>query len=478
MFEYLLGQDPLAIGAAVIATASASFAVADYRLQMKNKKLLSFDSLTGLPSGIALNSHIGNLIKSTNKRDQKFAVLSVSINFFRRVNEAHGREAGDFLLQEISKRISSCLEGGEFIARTSGVGFYAVKTNTYRRSDTDDFASKILEVIKEPVIWCGTKIDVSASVGSTVFPTDCLTVEELIRNSETAMFRAKLSKKNKAVPFNADIDRNNRDLSALSIEMRKAIDDGEFEVYYQPQNSVEDGGLVGFEALIRWNHPTRGMVSPAHFIPLAEETGMITEIGAWVLHESCLHASNWDLGLTVSVNVSAIQITRSDLPSIVTSALKKSGLSPSRLELEITESGLVDDEKHALKVLGEIKAMGCSIAMDDFGTGYSSLSSFKRFPFDKIKIDRAFVMDLQTNNQSMAIVNATIAVGKTLNIKVLAEGVEQEEELTILKAAGCDEVQGYYFGRPVPYSEVEDIIARTYVKKRPVNASLSVVKSA
>nr|WP_250808222.1 EAL domain-containing protein [Neorhizobium tomejilense] len=476
------GRDIILPSVVVIMSAVLSTALATYNIQNQSrieairalKDLSVIDSLTGLNNRDALKRHVSELIATVDHTTAKFVVVAFNLNRFRMINDVHGSEAGDHMLKTVSSRLMASLGPNEFIARASGDEFYAVKAGIHRRADAVAFADKLIEIVREPIQWNGSKLDITARIGGAIFPHNSEKADELLGQADIAMCRAGATHAEEVVFFDSSIDKAKRNLNALAIDLRKAIDEGEFEIYYQPQHSAINRTLIGFEALIRWNHPLKGMVSPADFIPLAEKTGMINEIGAWVIRESCLQAARWDSSIKVAVNVSANQIMRNDLPEIVQDALSRSGIDPRRLELEITESGIVNDERHALSILTRLKSLGCSVAMDDFGTGFSSLSMFKKFPFDKIKIDRAFISDLATNKQSHAIVNAAVGVGRPLGIKVLAEGVEDEEQMSILTDLECDEVQGFFFGRPVPAHEA-DAILRT-ARLSPSVASYSTGK--
>jgi EAL domain-containing protein (putative c-di-GMP-specific phosphodiesterase class I) len=272
------------------------------------------------------------------------------------------------------------------------------------------------------------------------------------------MHRAKAAGGNTALCYDADKDEQTRDRSALAMDLHNALRNGEFELFYQLQNDVTTREVTGTEVLLRWNHPIRGMVPPIEFIPIAEGTGQIREIGAWIIRTACREAASWPKPVKIAVNVAPVQLSDSNFPDVVAHALKESGLEPSRLELEITETGIVADTAHALQIIHQLKRLGVGIAMDDFGTGYSSLATLQAFPFDKIKIDREFIKDLGGNKQSEAIVKATIILGESLDIPVLAEGVETEDHLDFLAAQGCNQVQGFLFGRPMPVREIRRVL--------------------
>ena len=316
------------------------------------------------------------------------------------------------------------------------------------------FAERLRAQIMEPVVHDGASLLVGASVGIATTFEDGLDVEQLIYKADVAMYRAKGLSDSKICRFNVEMDQQSRDRLQLVSDLRQALARDEFHLVYQVQNDLRTLEPVGFEVLLRWDHPERGRVSPAEFIPIAEETGLIRDIGLWVLRTACLEAAQWTQPLSIAVNVAPQQLVQPSFIEHVSDILFESGLQPERLELEVTEASIIDDQVNTLKVMHRLKAMGIRIAMDDFGTGYSSLATLQAFPFDKIKIDRNFVQDVHENEQSAAIVRSTLLLGAALKIPVLAEGVEVKEELSFLQDENCTSVQGFYFGKPMPLKDV------------------------
>jgi diguanylate cyclase (GGDEF)-like protein len=408
------------------------------------------DAATGLPNRSDLQSKLAALTVASSNDNDRAAILTIDLDRFKDINDVHGHAAGDFVLRVVSERLSSALRANEYVARIGGDEFVAIKRGLYAISEAREFAARLNAVICQPAEEEGRVLTVGASVGICIFPDHGRDPADLVSKSDLAMYRAKQSSTDKICIYNPSMDEASRTRSALAIELRHALERGQLELYYQPQNDVASGRLIGFEALIRWNHPIRGLVSPAEFIPIAEDTGLITPIGEWVIRKACEEAAQWALPLKVAVNVSPSQFTQSDLPKIVHEALLQSGLAAQRLELEITESSIIADQQHALHVVRQLKSYGVSIAMDDYGTGYSSLSTLQTFPFDKIKIDRSFIGSVHSSDQAAAIIRATIILAESLNIPVLAEGVETERHLQFLRDEGCGEAQGYFFSRPIP----------------------------
>jgi len=317
-----------------------------------------------------------------------------------------------------------------------------------------DFARRLEQALFEPVHIHDFTTRSGASMGVAVFPEDGATARALLGNSDFAMYRAKADPTEAVCFYDSKLDEAARKRQILARELRRAIDLKQFELHFQVQLSVSDASICGYEALLRWNHPERGLVPPMEFIPIAEESGAIIEIGEWVLREACRCAAAWKTSHKIAVNLSAVQLRQAELPQVIHQVLLETGLPPVRLELEITESSIISDKTRALHILRQIKALGVTIALDDFGTGYSSLDTLRSFPFDKIKLDRLFMNDVESNPQSKAIIRAVLALGKSLDVPILAEGVETQDQLDILRREGCDEAQGYLLGRPGPHDKI------------------------
>ena len=431
------------------------------------RHLAMHDAATGLPNRSALATTLQSMIAADANDNSRTAVVAIDLDRFKEINDVHGHAAGDQMLRAVASSLSQATGAGEYVARIGGDEFVALKRGIYTIGEARDFAERLRAAICEPLHEDGLILTVGASVGICVYPDHGRETAELLTRADLAMYRAKQSSTSKTCLYDASMDEASRTRSALAIELRQALDRNELELYYQPQNDVATGRLIGFEALLRWNHPVRGMVSPVDFIPIAEDTGLIVPIGEWVVRRACVDAASWSKPLKVAVNVSPIQFTQSDLPKIVHEALLDSGLAAARLELEITETSIIADQQHALHVVRQLKSYGVKIAMDDYGTGYSSLSTLQTFPFDKIKIDRSFVNSLDSSEQSAAIVRATIIMAKSLKIPVLAEGVETAAHLAFLQREHCGEAQGYFFSKPVPAAEALVLAARAVPAPAP-----------
>jgi len=416
------------------------------------------DPLTGLPNRVAFGEHLDEIIWHQKDDTARVAVLSFDLDRFKDVNDVHGHAAGDAVLRTIAERMSKVVGEGEFIARIGGDEFVALTSNFFMKSEAKAFASRLIAEIGKPVEWQGTTFLVGSSVGISLFPVDARAPEELLAQADLAMYRAKAAGSNFIRFYEPSMDDAARDRSVLAMDMRRGIERNEFELYYQYQNSSLTRDVIGFEVLLRWHHPVRGMVPPMEFIPIAEKNGFIHELGDWVLLTACQQAASWENPIKIAVNVAPAQLADTNFPSRVREILVETGLDAARLELEITESGIIADQQHALHIIRQLKQLGVNIAMDDYGTGYSSLSTLQNFPFDKIKIDRAFIDGVTSNRQSAAIVRSTIILAQSLDIPVLAEGVENEEHMDFLRNEGCLQVQGFLFGRPMPRSEIEHVV--------------------
>ncbi|MFK0384337.1 putative bifunctional diguanylate cyclase/phosphodiesterase [Agrobacterium sp. NPDC090273] len=441
----------LGLSTYVIDAQSTQQAVARYR------HLSLHDPLTGIPNRAAFIEHLTRFTRDVST-GAHIALLSIDLDRFKEINDVHGHAAGDAVLRTIADRASSVLRSGEFLARMGGDEFVALTKAYYTRADGTEFAKRLIEQINMPVEWNGHSFTVGASVGISVRNSSSVDADTLIAQADVAMYRAKNGIAETICFYDKSMDDAARERNALAIAMRAGLENNEFELYYQQQNDTNTGSIVGFETLLRWKHPTRGMISPADFIPIAEQNGFIVELGEWVLAEACTQAARWKKALSVAVNVAPQQLADNDFPDKVDRILRKTGLQPARLELEITEGSIIADHRHALTTIRRLKALGVKIAMDDYGTGYSSLSTLQSFPFDKIKIDRAFIDGLSTNVQSEAIVRSTLILAHSLNIPVLAEGVETQAHIEFLRREGCLQVQGFFFGKPGPVTSIANLV--------------------
>lgn len=433
------------------------------------KHLAMHDPLTGVASRLGCEQYLDATLSEAVDAMTNVAVLSIDLNRFKNINDVHGHAAGDHLLRTLSQRISDILGDGEFFGRFGGDEFIAVKSNVFAEREALDFGNRILMAIRQPVPWREASFEIHASIGFSLFPRDGVKPAEMVEKADLAMYRAKTQGRNCVFGYDERMDTAVKERTALALDLAIAIERGQLEVYYQQQNDANTRDISGVEALLRWHHPDRGMVPPDVFIPIAEETDLIGVLGNWVLHEACRAACEWSRPISVSVNVAAKQICDPEFPAIVHQMLLKTGLSASRLELEITESGIISDIAQTLHIIRQLKNLGVRIAMDDYGTGYSSLSTLQNFPFDKIKIDREFVKEIQTNKHSSAIIRSTVILGDSLDIPVLAEGVETEEHLRFLNEQGCQLVQGFLFGKPMPNADLKALLDRQPSQKNVSN---------
>jgi diguanylate cyclase (GGDEF)-like protein len=416
------------------------------------------DALTGLPNRSAFLERVADLMERPTSGNARVYVMSFDLDRFKEINDVHGHAAGDQVLRVAGERMSANMRDGDFVARVGGDEFVAVSSGLFTHSEAEKLAQRIIAELGAPIEWQGLTLSIGSSIGIAVYPDGAETVDDLLAQADVAMYRAKATGSNNVCFYDVSMDHAARARNALAIDMRQGIQNGEFELYFQRQNDTLSGEVVGFEVLLRWNHPLRGMVSPVEFIPIAERNGFIMELGDWVLRQACMEAVKWRNPLSIAVNVAPKQLANPAFPQRVREILGETGLSAERLELEITESGIIADQQHALTIIRQLKSLGVKIAMDDYGTGYSSLSTLQLFPFDKIKIDRAFIDNVADNRQSAAIVRSTLILAQSLDIPVLAEGVENAGHLKFLQDEGCAQVQGYLYGRPVPLSHLQDLV--------------------
>lgn len=427
----------------------------DQEARLRFEHLEHHDPLTGIANRVGLGKSLERLISETSAEGRGLAVLYFDIRRFRNVNNVHGYAAGDEMLRTMTKRILKACDDRAVVARIGGDEFVAVvKCNAI--SDVTDFAQALIRMMSRPVMWRSKPVVVETNVGISIYPGDGKVGDTLVSKASIALGRAR--KDGVDIAYH-DLRRDEaiRSKSEMALDLRQAIERGEFELNYQRQNDAATRELVGFEVLLRWNHPEKGMIPPSEFIPIAEAYGYISAIGEWVLRTACSEAARWNMPYKIAVNVAAEQLSNPHLPDIVADALASSGLPASRLELEMTESGIVADPAQTRMIIDTLKEMGVSLAMDDYGTGNSSLSTLQNYPFDKIKIDKSFVTQVASDPQAAAIIRSTIILGKSLKIPILAEGVETECVLKYLRRVGCTEVQGFLFGKPVPASAISEI---------------------
>jgi diguanylate cyclase (GGDEF)-like protein len=416
------------------------------------------DALTDLPNRLLFSEKLTEAVHGL-KDGEDLAVLCLDIDSFKAVNDTLGHSVGDELLKAVAQRLCAAVRETDVVARLGGDEFAVVQTMLAQPDDATTLAVRLVQTIASPFEINGHQLIVGTSVGIAMAPGDGIDPNDLLRNADMALYRAKADGKGTYRYFEAEMDARMQRRRALEIDLRKATAMGEFELFYQPIVDINTEALLGCEALLRWNHPLRGLVQPNDFIPLAEETGQIVVIGEWAIRQACMEAAGWPGFLKIAVNLSPVQFKSSNLVPAVRAALASSGLGSNRLELEITESVLLNENEKTLSILHQLRAMGVRIAMDDFGTGYSSLSYLRKFPFDKIKIDRSFINEMSDRDDSLAIIRAVSAIGASLGMLTTAEGVETREQFERLKLEGCTEAQGYLFSAPLPAAEVARLVA-------------------
>ena len=411
------------------------------------------DFLTGLPNRMLLNDRLSQAISLAPRHFKKVAILFLDLDGFKHINDSLGHPTGDKLLQSIGKRLVECVRGSDTVSRQGGDEFVVLLSEVERSEDTAITARRMLQAVAESHSIDQHELHVTTSIGVSVYPDDGLDAETLIKNADTAMYQAKENGRQSYQFFKPAMNVRAVERQAIEESLRRALDRNEFAVHYQPKVNLKTGAITGAEALLRWTHPARGLVPPAQFIPVAEDCGLILPIGRWVLREACQQARAWvDAGLplnTMAVNISAMEFRNETFLQGIFSILQDTGLAPQFLELELTESVLMKHAEATESILRSLRARGVQLAVDDFGTGYSSLSYLRKFPIDALKIDQSFVRQITTSPDQTTIVTAVISMGRSLKLRVVAEGVETREELAFLQAHQCDEAQGYYFGRPM-----------------------------
>ncbi|MFI5013686.1 MAG: putative bifunctional diguanylate cyclase/phosphodiesterase [Hyphomicrobiales bacterium] len=436
------------------------------RADAEIRRMALHDSLTDLPNRAWFGRELGEAVQRLTQGGSPFAVMCLDLDNFKSVNDSQGHPTGDALLVEVARRLSACVGDAGMIARLGGDEFGVVQTKAVSLESTSELAQRMCEALSAQTLVEDVNVATGVSIGIAVAPADGTDVNMLLKHADLALYRAKAEGRGGFRFFEPGMDAKAKERRALEMDLRTALPNGELMLVFQPLIDLADNSIKCCEALLRWNHPTRGVVQPMDFIPLAEETGLIQPIGEWVIREACKQAVTWPEHIGVAVNLSAAQFHSPGIISAVEKALAETGLKPERLELEVTETVLISEMDRALTILETLRRMKVRIALDDFGTGYSSLSYLRKLPFDKIKIDRSFVRDLATHAESQAIVGALIGLAGDLGVDVTAEGVETKEQLAHLRASGCEEAQGFLISRPQSAAAITAFIAQSQTRRR------------
>jgi len=420
------------------------------------------DGLTALPNRSLFNKLLSQAISQAQRHHRQLAVAFIDLDRFKQINDTLGHEAGDELLKEVANRLKSCLRDSDAVARLGGDEFVGLLTELGDEKYAATVAQKIITLIAKPFVLMGQEFRVTASIGISTYPTDGRDEQTLTKNADVAMYQAKEEGKNNFQFYSEKLNENSLERLTLESSLRHALERNEFALHYQAKRDTAHGRITGMEALLRWQHPDLGLVAPMQFIPVAEETGLIVPMGRWVLRTACLQNVAWqELGLphlSIAVNLTSRQFTDERLLPDIADVLRSTGMEACLLEIEIHESLLIQDIGNTLRILTELKTMGVKIAIDDFGAGYSSLATLQQFPLDTIKIDRSFIRDLGAHSDNGSLAEAVIAMGKTLSLTVVAQGVETKEQAQFLREHACDEFQGFYFNKPLSAKESTDLL--------------------
>ncbi|MFZ5603496.1 MAG: putative bifunctional diguanylate cyclase/phosphodiesterase [Pseudomonadota bacterium] len=470
-----------------IAELAASFGTMHDNLRQSSRQieeLAHFDTLTGLPNKVTSIDSMQHLIERSQQRGQQLAILFFDLDNFKNINDALGHQIGDILLMQVGARLKECIRGNDLmqrnaggeesqlLARMGGDEFTLVLPDIHSPGQAAKVAERILGKLAQPFKLLDHSVFVSASIGISLYPKDGQTPESLLKHADIAMYAAKAKGKNNFQFYDSGMQKSKTERLALEASMRSALENNEFVLFYQPRVPVQGQQRIEFEALMRWQHPEKGMISPALFIPLAEESGYIQELGNWVLEAACRQLEAWNRqnipNVSISVNLSPAQLNFGNPLQTVQRCLRQFAIEPAQLELEITESGLMQNESHAIDVLCKLKETGVRIALDDFGTGYSSLAYLRRFPIDTLKIDRSFIRDLEQDPESILVLESIISLAQNLKLEIVAEGIETEHQLTILEQRGCDFIQGFYFAKPTPAPESMQFFERYFSRQQDV----------
>ncbi|MFC3692100.1 EAL domain-containing protein [Chenggangzhangella methanolivorans] len=449
----------------IVAVLTTSLDITDRRRAERHlRHLAHHDTLTDLPNRALLHERVRHEIAQARRSDRKFALHLFDLDRFKGINDVLGHHFGDRLLRAVADRLRATVRESDTVARLGGDEFAILQSNVATPEDTAELARRIREALSAPFRFDGEEVLTSASIGIAIFPDNGFDVDDLLKNADLAMYRAKADGRDGFRAFAADMDTNARAITVLESDLRRALSRNEFELHYQPQVALSTGQIVGAEALIRWRRENGDLVSPGEFLPRAEENGLIVPINNWVLREACQQAAAWSSEglprLRVAVNLSGMQFIKTDVEALVLEALEESGLAPDRLELELTETILLQDTGAVVRQLEALRARGITFSIDDFGTGYSSLAYVKHFPVDRLKIDKSFIANLKNDANDAAIVRAIVSLGHSLDLDVIAEGVETAAQVAHLRSEGCDEVQGFYFGRPMRSDMFVDLVRR------------------
>ena len=427
--------------------------------EMKIAHMARHDALTDLPNRLLLRERLTEALAHV-ERSQRLAVLYLDLDLFKNVNDSLGHTTGDELLRAVAGRLRDCVRETDTISRVGGDEFCIIQTDISDATDAERLAGRIAEAIRAPYDLHGHLVMIDASIGIALAPADGTDANELLKNADMALYGAKADGRGAFRFFEPHMDARMKERRALELALRQAFDNGEFELHYQPILNLEEGEVRCCEALLRWHHPQRGMISPADFIPIAEEIGLVSTLGEWVIRRACEDAAQWPINVGVAVNLSPSQLTSKNLLPTVVSSLASSRLPAERLELEITEAVLMQNSETTLRMLHQLRALGIRISMDDFGTGYSSLSYLRSFPFDKIKIDRCFIKGLGTDPESDAIVRAVAELADSLGMTTTAEGVETRQQFDFVRRLGCNDIQGWFHSRAMPVHELANIFCK------------------
>jgi diguanylate cyclase (GGDEF)-like protein len=429
------------------------------RINKKIALIATHDTLTGLPNRSLIQDLIKQAISSAEREGSTFAVLFIDLDGFKKINDGMGHVCGDVLLQVVAKRLENCIRKSDTTARWGGDEFIVLLDKLSNPSDAADISIKIKSSLAKEFNIRNQDVFVTPSIGIILFPADGQQVDTLIARADTAMYNVKIRSKNDFCFYSQDFETQAKEKLILDAQLRHALQSNEFKIHYQPQFDLNSSQLMGMEALIRWQHPQKGLIAPDEFIPLAEETGLIVPIGEWLIKTICQQLKIWkQQGLSppqLAINISARQFLQKNLVTLITQEMDRHGIAPNSIQIEITESMMIQDIEQVNSIMNEFKSAGISIAIDDFGTGYSSLEYLKRLPIDKLKIDKSFIGNILNNSDDASIVQAVIAMGHSMNMQIIAEGVETKEQAEFLSNRNCDYAQGFYFSKPVSALDME-----------------------